>query len=276
MAELINDKPHLRAAEPSKYTVDQNPRSYLRHFNIVGRGNKWTDAIKCDRFPTALSGDTVVAWYDSLPAAIKSDWALLSTTFEAKFKPDQVTVSRQFQQCQQGTMTISSYYETFQSIIRQMDPAPVVAHQITKFIDGLSSHLRIHVSNNKPTTVEDARDAAISAENYLVPPSSRPVRSIADSSEESLLVMLVQEMKELRAQVYAATAPAASPAAPAAPNVPRYGFNNNDRTHDGKAICHYCREPGHFIRDCPLRKEDMRVGREAREKRNKSPSTPKN
>jgi hypothetical protein len=75
-------------------------------------------------------------------------------------------------QCTQGTRSVQAYTDVFRRLV-QFLPHMDEGDQKHRYTSNLSAALRTEVLRSKPTTLEDAIHAAVSAEAYLGGPSNR-------------------------------------------------------------------------------------------------------
>ncbi len=137
-------------------------RSWLYDFELVGAAERWTDEMKYQKLPVFLQG-AARDIYTQLDAAIHTNWDNLKTTLTTRFyTPEMIrdNVRAMLQRKQMATETVAEYGLAIRKLglaaHPNMGPAELRNTLAEIYIDGLLPEYADRVYMTDPTDLDDA------------------------------------------------------------------------------------------------------------------------
>jgi hypothetical protein len=207
-------------------------------------------------------GGTAKGWYETLPIEDRKDYTRLRDKLVKAFQRIEVPV-RRLQELigrnQQPDETVGAYAYAKLKLCNQLDRHMTERNKVIYFIQGLRREIQNFVSIKDPSSWEEALKVARKKEESLIDlevgkvkvrqietQDSRNDQSIVLEKIENLQKSLHNEIAEMSYKIRKIEDRRQGPSR---------GVDLN-----GRIICHGCKKPGHYIRNCPEREKEERRG----------------
>lgn len=226
--------------DPEKFDGEkQEWVDYLKHFETVASWNGWAYEEKAMQLIMSLKGEALMVLGD-LPAQVQSDYDALIVELARRYNPAEREAAWRVEfrnRMRQGNETAMQYGYALKRLALKAFPQMTLAAQeqwvMDQFSAGLGNvDLRRHVQFGHPKTLNDAISLAVEYEAFDINCKLRKPR-----------VGEVCRFEKEEGNAYAI----AQGNAYNRPHVSR----ENGAWDKGKIQCYYCKQLGHYKRECP-------------------------
>lgn len=183
------------------YDSTTDAQEFIDNFGLYARALELNDNQKVAAFPLCVT-DHVKLWYNSLPAATKNDFALLTAAFLERFRPHPTEawsqVSVIFSMTQQPTQSVMTFIDQVrnQSTLAQLPEA----QQVQAILKGLQPNARALIVQQNPRNMQEllqhARVADAALGTTKVNGATTPVAAAATLTTPTKLETQLQELSD--------------------------------------------------------------------------------
>lgn len=180
--------PFTTKYEPPLFHGSEDAEVWLRLFEHYVDYRNMDDPAKLRYMPLVLR-ESAADWLSNLPDGEKDTYAHLAAAFRANFIDDEMVrtenTNKLWNRKQGADETVKSYFTAMKTLARPIAlPDAMLKHAI---VQGLRPHIRVHVVQSAPATVDAAFQLAKLAELANAPPTN-----------EVTLATLLEELKFAR------------------------------------------------------------------------------
>jgi hypothetical protein len=233
---------HRKLKEPKSFnSVSIEWSDYLKHFETVADWNGWNDADRAAQLVMCFDGEAIKL-LGELSRDVLSDYHSLVAELNRRYDPTERAQAFKLEfrnRFRKSSESVSQYAQSLSRLVSKAFPSmPTVAQQqwvLDQFTLGLGSvELQRHVQFGHPRSLNEAISLAIEFEAFEAGLKHR-------------------KAYQKPSEVYAVTAVAE-------PTLRNQGSKNqsseqNDKSNSESRTCHFCRKPGHLIKDCRALKQ---------------------
>ena len=155
---------------------------WLCEFNSTAAANQEDVATKLRIFQGLLKGEAL-QWYQDVPEETRNDWAHLTTIFLQAFREvggEARTLGKLSKMRMKSNESVRKYGQRVRSLIHKLTPGIAASVQIEWYVSGFPDDMGFHVRQARPTTLQEAMEAAQNYEN-----SKQSLRNTRRSSRAS-------------------------------------------------------------------------------------------
>ena len=213
---------------------------YHKHFETVANWNGWSLREMAMQLVMSLQGEALMALGD-LPDEIQTDYRALVSELTRRFNPAERETAYRVEfrnRYRRSNETAMQFGYALKRLANKAFPSMTLSAQeqwvMDQFVAGLSNHdLRKHVQFGHPKSLNEAISLAIEYEAF------------DSSSKDKVRKPISGEICQFEAS--------------GGNNAGRY-YNNQSSQERRNDACFYCKEIGHYKRDCPKLRRKYNAG----------------
>ena len=141
----------------------EDPDEWLEDFIGTAQANG-EDSIKLTTLAGVLRGEAR-PWFNGLAADIKGNWDFFKAAFLLEFRKveeETEALIKIGQMRMNGEESVRRFLQRFQRVAKKIDPPPANSMLMSWFVSSLPRKMGISVRQARPTTLEEAVEAAMS------------------------------------------------------------------------------------------------------------------
>ena len=231
---------------------------YIKHFEAIAKYNRWSNKQKAEQLVISFDGDAIKL-LGELNEEILSDYPALISELNRRYNPAERAQAWKMEfrnRSRQANESITKYAQALKILAsRAYANMPVVAQEqfvLDQFMQGLNTvEIRGHVTFGHPKNINEAISLAIEYEAFQAGNKDKLRKPINKTGELCTLSSSSDKTNDQNSE-----------------KKPSWQSRNNDQSDRNKKSdksnveCHYCKNKGHYIRDC--RKLKWKLEQEAK------------